>query len=424
MKKLVASVGLMALGISSMQAVPPAPDPSKPWSVGVTLRGFYDDNVLAEGSNEQDSIGFEISPFAGYVFNLAQGTISLGYTYSLKWYDDPPDFTPNDPDDDPKDTVQTHSFDFAMEYAFGSRYDLSVRNSFVIGQEPDLLRSGNTFDTFQPVFGDNIRNYGSINLNARLTPVFGLGLGYNNAYFNYDEDTTSSTLDRIEHMPYIDGRWQLQPNTVGILGYQFREIDYTADEELDLFGNKSDIRNSSAHYVYVGAEHSFTPAMFGAFRAGASFIDYYNDPNDQSDVAPYFKANLRYTYLPESYLEVGASYDRSATELFNDTDPNDPDNEDQFVQDAQTAALWASLTHRITPKIFGSLMGQIQNSLYEGSGNFDGDSDWFFTFGANLEYRFNAYFSSHIGYNYDNLNGDTGRDFTRNRVYIGFTAVY
>src|SRR5215212_1800684 len=144
MKKLVASVGLMALGASTLQAVPPAPDPSKPWSVGVTLRGFYDDNVLAT-SDKQDSIGFEVSPFAGYIFNLERGTISLGYTYSMKWYEDAPDPGNLAPGEEPEDILQTHNIDFALDHAFGSRYDLAIRNSFVIGQEPDLLRAENTF---------------------------------------------------------------------------------------------------------------------------------------------------------------------------------------------------------------------------------------------------------------------------------------
>ena len=34
-----------------------------------------------------------------------------------------------------------------------SGISISVKDSFVIGQEPDLLRAGNTFTTFQRYFG-------------------------------------------------------------------------------------------------------------------------------------------------------------------------------------------------------------------------------------------------------------------------------
>ena len=422
MKKLVASVGLMALGASGLQAAPAGliQDPAKPWSVGITLRGFYDDNVAATRI-EDDSLGFEVNPFAGYTFNLERGSIVLGYNFSYKWYEDPAkirDANGNVVDELP-DNTKTHNFDFALEHSFGTRYDLAVHDSFVIGQEPDILRSENTFNTFSPVFGDNIRNYGSINLNVRLTRLFSLGLGYVNSFFDYDDETISASLDRIEHMPHIDGRWQLQPNTVGILGYQYRLINYTADDPITATLD-SDARNSRMHYIYVGAEHSFRPDLFGAFKAGASFIDYYNDPNSDNDVAPYVSANLRYTYLPESNFELGASYDRNSTDVLQNT----TDSDEQIVQDAQTFAIWAALHHRITPKLYGHLTGQVQNSMYQGNGSFDGDSDWFYTFGANLEYRFNAYFAAHVGYNFDSLDGDTGRDFDRNRVYIGVTAGY
>ena len=48
MKKIVASVGLVAVGASGLQAelLPGLTTESgKPWTVSATLRGFYDDNI-------------------------------------------------------------------------------------------------------------------------------------------------------------------------------------------------------------------------------------------------------------------------------------------------------------------------------------------------------------------------------------------
>jgi len=45
--------------------------------------------------------------------------------------------------------------------------------------------------------------------------------------------------------------------------------------------------------------------------------------------------------------------------------------------------------------------------------------------GVSLEYRFSRYLSAHVGYNFDKLDSQVeGRDFDRNRVYIGLTAGY
>ncbi len=91
--------------------------------------------------------------------------------------------------------------------------------------------------------------------------------------------------------------------------------------------------------------------------------------------------------------------------------------------DAQSLVVYGSVTHRITSKIYGSLLGQIQNSDYNG-GLYNNKTDTFFVAGLNLEYRINQHLSANAGYNLDRLDSDTGRSFTRNRVYLGVTARY
>ena len=73
MKKIVASVGLVALGATGVQTASAqditAPDNSKPWTISATLRGFYDDNVSSWPNDipvpngfQRGSWGFEITP--------------------------------------------------------------------------------------------------------------------------------------------------------------------------------------------------------------------------------------------------------------------------------------------------------------------------------------------------------------------------
>ena len=81
--------------------------------------------------------------------------LNFGYVYSFKYYE-------NKPIDQSDNYDQTLEFDAALTHAFSERYQLTVRDSFVIGQEPDFLRAGNTYTTFQRISGDNMRNYGSI----------------------------------------------------------------------------------------------------------------------------------------------------------------------------------------------------------------------------------------------------------------------
>jgi uncharacterized protein (PEP-CTERM system associated) len=90
---------------------------------------------------------------------------------------------------------------------------------------------------------------------------------------------------------------------------------------------------------------------------------------------------------------------------------------------AQSATVYASLNHRITPKLYGSILAQFQNSTYYG-GTFDGMTDKYYLVGLNLQYRFTPNFSAEIGYNYDNVNSQVSVTYDRNRVYVGFTGSY
>jgi hypothetical protein len=320
-----------------------------------------------------------------------------------------------------------------LTHAFSERYVLSVRDSFVIGQEPDFLRAGNTFTTFERINGDNKRNYGSISLAAQLTPKFGLDVGYANTWYAYADDTffdtggsiiasTAGLLDSLDHIVHLDGRYQLKPQTMGIVGFQFRETDYIGDQPIGVDPATGQVltsgdRNARMYYGYVGLDHNFRPDLAGSIRAGARYSDYYNNPTSQNKAIPYAMASLKYTYLPESYLQLGGSYDYSPSSLFS------VNNAGNLTLSAQSGTIFGGVNHRILPKLYGSLTAQYQNSTYYG-GTLDGKADNFYLVGLNLRYQFTANFSAEVGYNYDNLDSQVQRSYDRNRVYIGVTGSY
>ena len=408
----------------------------KPWTVSATLRGFYDDNINTLPDNAQvghrGSAGFQVNPSLQFSFPMEQTSISFGYDYSLKYYENRPQFNSDNYD-------QTHQFNAALSHSFSERYQLSVSDSFVIGQEPDMLRSGNTYTTFQRVSGDNLRNYGSIMFSAQLTPELGIETGYGNTYYSYAANipifdafghvvpggaSLAGLLDELDHLFHLDLRYQIQPQTVGIVGYQFRETDYIGDQPIgfDAFRNRvivSEDRNARSHYGYVGLDHNFRTDLSGSFRVGARFTDYYNNPASQDDVGPYALASLRYNYLPESFLQFGVSYDYNASSQFS------VDNAGNLTLNAQSVSVFGSITHRITPKLFGSITASFQNSTYNG-GNLNNLEQQYYLVGLNLQYRFTPNFSTEVGYNFDDVKSDAGLQpgYDRNRVYVGITGSY
>jgi hypothetical protein len=453
MKKIVASVGLVALGASGLYAAPIpglTEEGGKNWSVAATLRGFYDDNLNTTHDSKQDTFGIEISPSLNYGIHWQQTQLTLGYVYSFKYYDHRPLGNANDKFD------QQHLFNIALDHAFTERYRLGVRDSFAIGQEPDVLRSENAFTAFQRISGDNIRNYGSVVFDADITRLFGIEVGYDNSFFDYAQhgatfdDVTgviipsnSGLLDRVENGIHFDSRWMICPETVGIFGYKFRDVSYTGDEEIGaaLLSDgvtphviKSNERNFREHSLYVGAEQTFSPNLTGAVRAGGSYIDYYNQVvGDDSSWGPYGLANLRYTYAPQSYIEAGLSQDFNATDVVGVNNVSGTDTTaTSFTVSQQSTVVYGTVNHQITAQLRASLIGQFQYSSFNGGfGNTDpalrsnADSERYYLLGLNLSYQFVPHLSAELGYNYDKLDSDiAGRSFDRNRVYIGVTGSY
>src|SRR5438034_8841555 len=137
MKRIAASVGLVALGASGLQAADTANLSSmqgdKPWSVSATLRGFYDDNINTTKNNKVQAFGFEISPSVSLAMAGEQTSASFGYTYSGKYFDHALGTSTDKWD-------HSHIFDAGLSHTFSLQVQVGLRDSFVVGQELDALR--------------------------------------------------------------------------------------------------------------------------------------------------------------------------------------------------------------------------------------------------------------------------------------------
>jgi len=433
MKKIAASVGLIALGTTCLHAADDSyatAEAEKFWKISASLRGFYDDNIDSVPSgapNRTTTAGFSVSPSGSLNWQRDTTTINLMYRYSLLYYGDRPAGNTSNYDQD-------HTFEAQLSHIINERYKFRVTDSFVIGQEPDTLRSHEALTSVQRIPGSNIRNTGAVVFNAELTPLFGLELGYENSLFDYDATgaipvgpTTvipsfSGTSDRLEHRFHLDGRWQILPETTGILGYQYSQGNYTGNELIaigptgSLFFSKN--RDYRAHYGYVGAEHVFNPDLSGIAKVGVSFTDYYNDPSNQDSVSPYVNLSLNYTYAPESYVQGGFTYDHNATDAVGGISTTKG-----LTQSQQSATVFAAINHRIVPNLFLGITGSYQYSTFVG-GQLDSSTEKYFLAGLNLRYQFTHYLSAELGYDYDNISSQAGRSYDRNRFYAGITGSY
>jgi hypothetical protein len=419
MKKIIASAGLVAVSAAGLQAQTSAPglspmEATKPWSISATLRGFYDDNYTAiHKSAEDDSFGFEIRPAFGLNFPFEQSFVGLGYIYSLKWFEGRPD----------EETDQSHEVTLRADHRFSEQFSVDFDDSFVYSDEPGIVDDTGPVTTFLRTDAEAFRNRAAINFDAQLTELIGLGLGYQNNWYDYTDDgpgSRSALLDRFEHDFNIEGRWHARENLFASLGYGLGIVSFTDDEAIAQVGGVpvafSDDRDSISHRVYVGAEQAVTSQFRISAKVGGEYTDFTE--LDESNLTPWAQVAGTYNYLPGSYLQFGFRHDRNAT------DRATPTLEGDIVTDQESSSLFGSITHRITPRLDGSIIGRVQRSEFQ-EGALDGDIDNFVMLGLNLEYRFTPNWSTEVGYNYDRLDSDVRfRSFTRNRVYAGVRATY
>jgi hypothetical protein len=441
MKRIVASVGLVALGAASVQGQSSMSSMTGPaakwWNVQATVRGFYDDNLNTTPDHSTDkkvhTWGGEISPKVGISLGNDQTTFTAEYKYALLYYDHRPVGNSSKIDQD-------HTFNAALNHAFSERYSVHVHDSFVIGQEPDALRQDAAFHTPFRVSGNNIVNYGGFAFDADLTPVLGLEVGYDNAWYDYDNSfdpnsplnvdpvtkqitpSLSGVFDRIESAPHLSLLWHVAPDTTASLTYQFRQVIYTAYEPLVGFEpapnfKSSSIRDNRQHSVYLGLDHQFRPDFYGSVQAGATYYDYYRDHS--TSFGPYARLSLTYVYALESSISAGFQEGRTASDVVG-TDINN------VVTDVEASVLFAKLRQRIVPNLFANLSGTAQRSQFNGGGvDINNKTEYFYELGANLEYQFNSHFSAEAGYDFDHLDSQLKlRSYYRNKFYVGATASF
>ena len=234
----------------------------------------------------------------------------------------------------------------------------------------------------------------------------------------------AADLNRVEQLISLDLQWEVAPETMAFIGGAFSWADYTGNAPIAQTGLTtflySDSRNSRSYFGYVGVQHNLLANLSLTGKAGIQYTDPYNDPTSSSSVNPYVDLSLIYTYLPGSYAQLGFTQTENATDQIG----YQTGSAGNIALFTESSTLYASVNHKLTPKLMGTLIGRWQHSVYNGGVN-NNQADDYYSLGMNLSYSFNPHFSAEAGYNLDNLQSQiSGYGYTRNRVYLGVSAAY
>lgn len=430
MKKIFVSIGLAASAAGLSSAFAQSIESATPqlWNVSGTLRGFYDDNYTTS-STKQRAWGFEVSPSVSANLDLQQTDIGIRYTFGMYYYFDRADDNGSNPID------YTHQADVWLDHAFDETLRANVTDTFVIAQDPTLLNGGGAVTR---IGGNNIINRGKISLTKDWTRQFSTSIHYENGLIIYsdavvpntskpstgDNPSAAAILNRFEQNAGLDLQWHFDEETMAFVGYNFAWTRYTGSAPILPVASSpvpyySDARNNNTHYGYVGVQHQFSPNLSGTVRGGVYYVDMYEDPISPShSLAPYADISATYTFSPGSYLQGGFTQNMNATDVVA------PGANGQLTQYQQSSVAYLNLTHQFDAKLTGSLVGQYAYSQFK-DGAYGGLADNTVSAGVSLNYQISTHFSADAGYNFDELFSDiAGRDYSRNRVYIGLGANY
>jgi hypothetical protein len=425
MKNMIYAAGLLTAGVASLALSTSlqAQDGTKRWTLGLGVRGFYDDNIFTRPDRTDpvsglplrlESWGIDVSPSINFDIPLEQGRLDFGYTYGLRYFTDRPG----------DDIDHSHLFTGNFTHNFSPRYKLGISESFAMAQEPEqLATSAAGVPTFFRSNGDNIRNSGGIIFTAQISDPISLDFSYNNNYYDYDDPQYSQALDRIEHLIGANFRYQFRPTTFGLIGYQYGIYDYTSSRPAGQLLDPQ-TKDQNSHFIFIGADHNFTPKFVGSARVGVQIAewDQLGVALDQTETqtTPYADASVTYTFSPGNSVRAGIKYQRNATDLF--------DEYLRPVLDTETASGYLTVTYKITEKLSVAGTGLIQNAKFFAPGSVvDGQDELYWNLGITFSYHFTRWLAGEASYYYDNLDSDIlqgWREYDRNRVFFGVRLTY
>ncbi len=425
MKKITTTAGLLALGAASLHAIY-APELSrietgKPWTVAASLRGFYDDNVNTSPSwrGVVGSWGFEARPYLGVNLPMEQSYLGFSYLNSSRFYE-----ARNTSGADPWDF--DHQFTVKFDHQFSPRYRLKVNDVFTYGVLPDT--TGIVTFPFYRSDLSYFRNLGQVYFTGELTKTLGFSIAYNNTFYEYQDSPSvpgsySSVLNRIEQYVPVDFRWQVQPDLVTLIGYQYGRVDYTGDGLISTLPPlSSDSRNMQSHTMYLGADYDLTAQLRASLRAGAMYTTY-QDYGDSDQWTPYVDFVLDYFYTAGSHVDVGFRHTVAPTDVYQPASG-------MPTLSQEASAVYARINHQFTPKLTGNLLVQYQWSTFYG-GLYGDQSENLLGLTLYLAYQINQFLSVEGGYSYNWLDSDLRdgdgrpiRSYNQNIFFLGLRAQY
>lgn len=378
----------------------PLRDPARPWSVSLTTRVGYDDNIRATSSDEEDSLIVVFNPAVAINWPIEQSFLGFRYGYTAVWYEE----------SYLNDWEESHAFDFIISHTFTPRLVLDITDRYRRGVEQEISE-------VVPGGAVQIRKVGGRDFNTlsgtlayNLTTRWTLSLGGAWELYRYD-DRALDFLERDTYQITASATYLFNPRLFMGLNYRYLETEYRVYDP-------DAARDSESHLGYVSFVRRFSPLLTWSLNGG---VEYREFDNGDTQTAPNINSTLSYAYAKGCAFSVSAYYGIS------DITAGAGSRVSVGYRTSDNLTVGSQITHAFTPRLRGNLDVIWSHNRYKNPVTplLSSTSDDTLRIGTTLRYYFTRWLSGDISYSYDRLFVDPSElGYDRNRVTVGLTAVY
>jgi opacity protein-like surface antigen len=371
-------------------AVAFAAEGTSPFHIANRVRLEYDSNVYQAADDEKDS--FNVYEEIELALNLVGETSFLGLRYR-------PNIICYTGRDNHK-TDLYHDLDVNLSQQLGPAVTLGVNDQLRAGQLPALedddyrVRSDD----------DNIYNSLLATLAIQMLPATRLDLSGRYRFLKYNEDKGHESDN---YRTWVAGASLRQVlGSLSTLAVDFRYQDFTYNDAPDEYA-----RDNTTFYVGAALEQTFSPALLGSLRGGASFRSFelkkYKD-----DTSPYVDLSLSLLPSPRTRLTANFGYAVSESEV------------NYYMTENR---LYASLhlAHDFTAKISFYASAGYELNMY--------DEEYLLGEETDLDDKDSTYYASariafqivrnnwlELGYQFTGIDSELRTEYDRHRVNVGW----
>jgi hypothetical protein len=351
----------------------------------------YDNNILNQGSNTQESGIFTLAPTV--TFLLDDGINNYQVDIGVEW----DMFMDSSADNSYAGNIHFNSH---LEPSSQSRFDVKLEANKEVERRGTGISEGNGGDFFEPLsYNEQLAQltyeYGSLASSAR---VAFMGSFYSKDYTNFEATTQFRNLNR----PTLASTffYSTNANTDAFFEIKASAVKYDINQDAS--------RDSDVYTALIGIKWEGSALTTGSFKIGQERKIFLDDSRE-SFKGMSWEGNV--DWKPLTYTTLSLETSRKA---------KDPDVQGDYIQESVYGVNWA---HEWNEKVSSTMNFSYMNEDYAGSEAGSERVDKSLNLHADVSYRFKRWVDVALYIQYTDKDS-TSENIVYNKSIVGLDFIY